>query len=270
MAAGARARRRRRRARARRWRRARRSSRRSRRRGGRARARVSARGLSATSGSGRDSSASAAARYAPGCRPGLADELDRRRRARPRVAQQQARLDAAVVLVDLERERRVERVLAVDRRLAERDGAGAGGARGDGEAHVLVALPHRARVAAAGGGHEQRHAGVADPERREALQLLGERQADLVAGDDGVDAPRRDEVLGRQRRRGVRLEGVAEGVDLRGEDLAAGGRAVAAVAAEVRGRRVQPGEQVEAGDRAARSRCPTRSCGSSATSTVGR
>ena len=115
---------------------------------------------------------------------------------------------------------------------------------------MLVALPHRARIAAARGRHQQRDAGIADPAGRETLELLRQAQADLVAGDDGVDAPHCNEVVGRQRRGGMRLEGIAKGLDLGREQLATGGGAMTAVADEMRGGGVKAGEQVEARDRA--------------------
>ena len=70
---------------------------------------------------------------------------------------------------------------------AELDAARAGSAGGEGERDV-AALPHRARVVEQGGGDEQGDGGVAHAEGLEALELLGELEAERVAGGDGVDA----------------------------------------------------------------------------------
>src|SRR3954462_1144130 len=77
---------------------------------------------------------------------------------------------------------------------AELDAAGAGSAGGEGERDV-AALPHRARVVEQGGGDEQGDGRVAHAERLEALELLGELEAEGVAGGDGVDPLAGDEVL---------------------------------------------------------------------------
>ena len=83
----------------------------------------------------------------------------------------------------------------------------------DGEAHVL-ALPHRPRVGQPRGGHEQRDLRVALAERRERARAPRRASsAELVAGDDGVDALPRHEVLRARARRRVGDEGGAERVD---------------------------------------------------------
>ena len=190
--------------------------------------------------------------------------------AGPRVAQDEPRLDRAVPLVDLEAERRVDRPVGVARDLpggAERDGPGADAAGLDREADVPV-LPHRARVAERRRRDEQLDRRVALAERRELLELLGEREAELVARDDGVDALGRvAEVLG-QRLFGVALERGAERFELVAADLQPGGGAVAAVAEQVLRRGVQRREQVEARRRSGRSPVPVSP--SSAITTAGR
>ena len=85
------------------------------------------------------------------------------------------------------------------RLMPEGDGAGAVAAGLDGEAHVAALLPHRPRVDQPRGRHEQRDRRVADAEGREPLELLGQRQPELVARHHGVDALGGHEVLGRQR-----------------------------------------------------------------------
>ena len=152
---------------------------------------------------------------------------------------------------------------------AERDRAGAHAAGLDGEAHVLV-LAHRPRVGQPRGGDEQRaRPGCPCRTARAAASSSASVEAELVAGDDGVDAlDRLREVLGVSARVGVRAERGAERVELVARDLQAGGGAVAAVAQQVLGAGVQAAEQVEARRRCGPSRC--RVSPSSAMSTAGR
>ena len=75
-----------------------------------------------------------------------------------------------------------------------------------------------------------------------------------VAGRDRVHALGGDEVGRGERARGVGDERLAEGLDAVAGDRQPGGGAVAAVAQQLVGARLEPGEQVEAGDRAARAR----------------
>ena len=171
------------------------------------------------------------------------------------MAQHETGLDAAVVLVALQRERRVDRGLAVDLGHAEGDRARPHAAGLHGETDVL-SLPHRPGVPEPGRGDEQRDAGVGGAEGRQALELLGQGEAELVAGHDGVGDLGGHEVVRCEDRRGVGLERGPERADLGGEDLAARGGAVSAVAGEVRGGGVQAREQVEPGDRAPRAGAP--------------
>jgi hypothetical protein len=168
------------------------------------------------------------------------------------VAQDEARLNRAVPLVELQRERRVVDVALRQPIDAEGHGAGAMATGLDAEAQVAPVLAHRPRIGQAGGRHEQGDRRVADPERREALELFGQLQAELVAGDDRVDALEGHEVVGLEHRGRVRDERRSERLDLGARDAAAGGGAVPAVAQQVLGARVEPREQVEGGDRAAR------------------
>ena len=79
---------------------------------------------------------------------------------------------------------------------AEADRTRASSTRRDGEAHV-AALAHRAHVGHPCGRDEHVHAGVAHAERAQAPQLLGQLEAQRVAGDDRVDTLHLHEVLGR-------------------------------------------------------------------------
>jgi hypothetical protein len=114
---------------------------------------------------------------------------------------------------------------------------------------VAALLAHRPRVDEPRRRHEQRDRRIADAERREPLELLGQRQPQLVARHHGIDPFARDEVLWRQHRARVLDEGRAERLDLPARDGAPGRRAVPAVTQQVPGARVEPGEQVEGGDR---------------------
>jgi hypothetical protein len=116
---------------------------------------------------------------------------------------------------------------------------------------MLAVLPHRAHVAHPRGGYEQRRRRVAVPERRELLELLRKRCAESVARHDGVDPLLGDQVVGREHRRGVGDERLAEPVHCTAVDLEAGRRAMAAEAAQVLRAGPQPGVQVERPDAAA-------------------
>ena len=118
----------------------------------------------------------------------------------------------------------------------------------------MAPLPHRPRIVEQRAGHQQRGLGVAHPERGEALELLGQAEVQGVAGHDGVDPLDGDEVGGRQRRRGVRDERLAERLHAAALDRQPRGGAVPAVAQEVRAGGLQAAEQVERRDRASRAR----------------
>ena len=153
-------------------------------------------------------------------------------------------------------------------RRAEGDRAGAHAAGLDGEAHVL-ALPHRARVGQPRGRDEQRDIGVADAERRQQLELLGQRAAELVAGDDGVDALDRHQVgRAEHRLRRAPTNAARNASTSSRRDRAAGRGAVAAVAEQVaRRRRRGPPSRSNAGIERPE---PVPSSPSSAISTAGR
>ena len=186
----------------------------------------------------------------------LAEQLDRRLQRPLGVAQDQPRLGGPVPVVALQAHDGADGLAGRRGQLrarAEQHAARAGAARGEREGDV-PALPHRPRVVEQRGRDEQRDGGVALAERGELLELLGERERERVARRDGVDAHLRPQVLGCEDARGVGGERLAEGRDVGALDGQARGGAVAAVALQDLGGGVQPAEQVEARDRAARAR----------------
>ena len=95
---------------------------------------------------------------------------------------------------------------------------------------MLVPLPHRPHVAHPRRGHQQAHAGVAHPERRQPLELLGDVVPEALAAHHRVDRLGADQVALAERRARVGDEGVAEVLDAAGLDLQAGRGAMAPVA----------------------------------------
>ena len=113
------------------------------------------------------------------------------------------RADGAVVLVLAERERHVvapgrgELGEVVE---VEVDGL----ARGAVAAHAVLRVPLVAREPRRhdlGAVQQQRHLAVAEPVRRQQLELVGEAERELVAADDGVDVAHAQQVVGAERRR---------------------------------------------------------------------
>src|SRR5262249_28266489 len=98
---------------------------------------------------------------------------------------------------------------------------------------------------------EHHDAGVAEPERRQARELLAERQAELVAGDDRVDDDAGPEVVLRQDGVCVLGERRGERVDARGVDRQTGRGPMAAEALEITRARGERAVQVEVPGRAA-------------------
>ena len=145
----------------------------------------------------------------------LAEHVDLARLGRAERAQDHARLHDPLPAVLLQPEgdvvgslgRRGERL----GRRAERHAARlrAAGCH-EREAGVLLLLAHAGHALEAGGGHEQGRLRVAHPERAEQLEVLGEVEAEVAAGHDGVDALDRDQVVRGQRRAGVRGERAPE------------------------------------------------------------
>ena len=80
----------------------------------------------------------------------------------------------------------------------------------------MLALADGLQVGELAAGDEQRHARVAEPERRQPTQLVGERERARAAGDDGVDDERRRQVVVGQHGVGVRGERRRERVDVSG------------------------------------------------------
>ena len=134
---------------------------------------------------------------------------------RPGVAEDEPRLDRAVVPVHLEADRRVHGRAGrrgQRRAAAERHAARPRAARGEREGDVPP-LPHRARLGEQRGRDEQRRLGIAHAEGRQALELLGQPEVQRVAGHDGVDPLHGHQVRRPQHRRGVLREGLAERLD---------------------------------------------------------
>ena len=104
------------------------------------------------------------------------------------LAQHEARLDRAVPLVELEPERRVEAPSSASGRRAVPKATARARTPPD------STLKRTCLPSPIGRGSTSRAAGTSSDsrgclaERREPLELLGERQAELVAGDDRVDA----------------------------------------------------------------------------------
>ena len=176
------------------------------------------------------------------------------------VAQHEPRLDGAVVAVELQPHDGVDRLARRRRQRAaatERDAARARAAGREAERDVAP-LPHRPRVVEQRARDEQRRLRVADPERREPLELLGEPDVERVAGHDGVDALDRHEVVRREHRGGVRHERLAERVHAPARDRQPGGGAVAAVAQQLGARRLAARRAGRTPGSSAPTRCPRR------------
>ena len=113
----------------------------------------------------------------------------------------------------------------------------------DAEAQVL-AVADRAEVGELAAVDEQRHARVAEPERREPASSAARPSVQLRARHDRVDARHRLQVVVGQHLVGVRGERRGERLDALGLDRQAGRGAMAAEALEVRRAR---GERRRAG-----------------------
>ena len=100
---------------------------------------------------------------------------------------------------------------------------------------------------------EERRLGVAEPERRQSVELLGELERQRARRNDRVDGRERPEVDASEL--GVRMtpECVGERLQLLGLDREPGRGAVASEPPEMRRARGEPGVEVEVRDRAARS-----------------
>src|SRR5262249_54942581 len=119
------------------------------------------------------------------------------------------------------------------------------------EAEVL-SVPDRLEVAELTPSDEEGHAGIPEPERREAPKLVGELERARAAGDDGVyDQGRREVVLG-ELGVGLQSEGGCERFDLVGPNRQAGRGPVPTEALEVLRAGAERRMQVEARDRASR------------------
>ena len=117
---------------------------------------------------------------------------------------------------------------------------------------MLPVRPHSRHVLEPGRGHEQGGLGIADAERAQALELVGEAQPEDAAGYDGIHPLDRDQVVGRQRAACVCGKGATEGLDGGRVELDPCRHAVSAVAAQVLGAGGEPGVQVVGRDAPAR------------------
>ena len=114
------------------------------------------------------------------------------------------------------------------------------------EPGVAAALPHaEAQVLAVADGDElgelaavdeQRHAGIAEPERRQTAELRAQIEMQLAPGTIASTRVTRPQVVLGQHRVGVRGERSRERLDALGRDRQPGGGAMAAEALEVRRR----------------------------------
>ena len=119
----------------------------------------------------------------------LPQHLDRPRRARLSVPEDEPRLDGSVPNVALEPEGGVGWLarLDVEPAVASERHPGRSRATGADREPSVAPLPHRAHVVESGTGHEQPRPGIAGAARLEELELLGELQAELSARDDRID-----------------------------------------------------------------------------------
>ena len=95
-------------------------------------------------------------------------------------------------------------------------------------------------------GHEQGHVGVAEPERRQPLELAGEVERERRRGNDRVDPRHRGEILLGDLALRVGGERRGERLELLGPDRQAGGGTMAAEPLQVLGARRETGVEVEA------------------------
>ena len=116
----------------------------------------------------------------------------------------------------------------------------------------MLAVAHRRQVGELAPVDEQRHAGIAEPERREPRQLGAQAERQLRARDDRIDAGRRCEVVVGQHIVGIRRERRRERIDTVRVDRKPCGGPVSAVPFEVGRARLEGAVQVERPQRPAR------------------
>src|SRR5579859_861641 len=104
------------------------------------------------------------------------------------------------------------------RAVAEGDRAPGGAALVERPEAEVLSLPHSLKVAQLAPGHEQCHARVAEPERRQAAELVGELERAGTAGNDRVDDERRRQVVVAEQRIGLGGERGGERVHAVGAD----------------------------------------------------
>src|SRR3954447_20107521 len=118
----------------------------------------------------------------------------------------------------------------------------------------MLALPHRAELGELTPDREQGHAGIPQPERRQALELRAQVECQLGAANDRVHTHDRREILLGEILRRAGGEGLGEGLDVLWEDGETGGRPVSTPAAEQAGAGPECAMQVENRNRAAGAR----------------
>jgi hypothetical protein len=170
------------------------------------------------------------------------------------MAQHESRLDRAVVPVDLQPHGGVDRLpgLGGQRAAAAEGHAARTRAAGGQRERDVPPLAQRPRIVEQRARHQQRRLGVAHAERGQALELLGQVEPQHIAGHDRVDPLHGDQILGREHRPGMGDERLPERLHAPARDGQAGRGTVPAVAQQLVARRVQPAQQVERRDRAAR------------------
>ena len=117
-------------------------------------------------------------------------------------------------------------------------------------------IPHRPLFRETPAPYEQTGGRIPAPARFEGPELLGQRQPELGAGDDGVDTLDRFEQLGSEHRGSVKLNGLRKRGQTVARNREASRRAVAAVSLELVGGRVHCPQQVEPRDAPSRASAP--------------
>ena len=155
------------------------------------------------------------------------------------MAQQKSRFTRPSPFVDLQRERRVNRLpfshaeLAV---VAESDRASVHATRLDRKASML-AFAHRAHVAQRGTREHQRDGRVALAKRRQTAELFGQLHTELLAAEKRIDALALTQILCAEGLLGVRIQRCSEGLQALALQLHTSSCAVTPVAHEMLGAR---------------------------------
>ena len=114
----------------------------------------------------------------------------------------------------------------------------------------MLPVPDRAGTRGLDARDEERGLRVAEPERREPVELLCEVERQLARGHDRVDLRQRSQVDLRELLVGVAAECVRERLQLRGLDREPGCRTMPSEPVQVARARRKPAVEIELGDRA--------------------